>query len=52
MEMRFRDTAKDFLESGAKLLPFSPFPPAGDRAAYSELPTELKERLPQAVTSS
>ena len=45
MEMRFLDKAKNFLESGAKLLPFSPFPPAGDRAAYDELPAELKKRL-------
>ena len=48
MEMRFLDTAKNFLESGTKLLPFSPFPPASNRAAYDGLPAELKERLTTA----
>lgn len=48
MEMRFLDTAKKFLESGARLLPFSPFPPASDRAAYDDLLSELKKRLTAA----
>ena len=42
MEMRFLDTAKNFLESGAKLLPFSPFPRQATGRHTMDFPQSLR----------
>lgn len=45
MEMRFKEAASAFLETGRELQPFRPFPAAEDREAYGLLPEDLKARL-------
>lgn len=45
MEMRFKEAAEKFLDSGADLLEFCPFPPASDRTAYEQLPNRLRQKL-------
>lgn len=45
MEMRFKEAAEIFLKSGADLLEFRPFPTASDRAAYEQLPEQLRKKL-------
>lgn len=45
MEMRFKETADNYLERVNGLQPFSPFPRASDRAAWEHLPDALKKQL-------
>lgn len=45
MEMCFKEAAENFLDSGADLLEFCPFPPASDRSAYEQLPNRLRQKL-------
>lgn len=45
MEMRYLDTAENFIAENGSLRPFIPFPAAADRAAYEKLPHALKKRM-------
>ena len=45
MEMRFKEAADQFLESGKKLAAFRPFPTISDRAAYEQLPDVVRQEL-------
>lgn len=45
MEMRFKETAEEFLSGGGSLRPFRPFPKADQRDAYQALPQKLRQEL-------